>query len=334
MDRLGIMLHIVLTETENESLFEAEEGGDFASRRKLYYRELISRFGHHSSVVWNIGEENGWTDSEDGPERIGNSDAQRKKFGAYIRQTDPYDSPIVVHTWANHEEIYQPLLGNEAFEGASLQIADVRNVHGETLKWVENSRNAGRHWVVNLDEIGPASTGVVPDAEDYDHDEVRKYALWANLMAGGAGCEWYFGYDYPDNDLNLEDYRSRERMWDLTHIAVQFFHDYLPFTSMDPNDSLVKHPNSYCLAKEGEVYAVYLTEGGSAELWLPEAHYSVTWFDPRAGGGLLLGSEIEGGGYRSLGSPPNAPDNDWLALVRLTGDPPSSITRPPGANAK
>ena len=69
----------------------------------------------------------------------------------------------------------------------------------------------------------------MPDANDYWHDRPRKLALWGNLMAGGAGCEWYFGYKYPNNDRNCEDFRSREHMWDMTRYAVEFFKKYLPF---------------------------------------------------------------------------------------------------------
>ena len=38
--------------------------------------------------------------------------------------------------------------------------------------------------------------------------------LWGNLMAGGAGVEWYFGYTFPHNDLNCENWRNRDHMWD------------------------------------------------------------------------------------------------------------------------
>src|SRR5690606_18848904 len=115
-------------------------------------------------------------------------------------------------------EAYTPLLGFPDFEGPSLQTNDT---HAQTLKWLDASKQAGRQWFVCLDEIGPAHTGVKPDNDDYAHDEVRKKHLWANLMAGGAGVEWYFGYRFAHNDLNCESWRSRERMWDLTRYAVE-----------------------------------------------------------------------------------------------------------------
>jgi hypothetical protein len=325
MDRLGIALHVVLTETENESLFELEEGAAFfAKRRRLYYRELVARFAHHRAIVWNLGEENGWDDrSKTSTSKAGypNSHEQRQAFADFIRLLDPYDHPIVVHTLPGRfDEIYTPLLGHPSFEGASLQIARADDVHSETLKWVVRSREAGRPWFVDLDEIGPPEDGVVPDAEDPDHDFVRHHALWGNLMAGGAGCEWYFGYKHPDNDLDTEDFRSRENMWKQTRVAVDFFRRHLPFTEMEPRDDLVTPAGAWCLAKPGEVYAVYLPRGGDGEIDLgPEpGTYEVVWLDPKSGGELRSGSapKISGPGRRSLGAPPGPSAGDWAVLVR------------------
>lgn len=321
MDSLGILLHVVLTETENESLFEVEEGGEFAGSRKLYYRELVARFGHHRALVWNLGEENGWDDRHrETTTEAGraNTDAQRKAFAAYLRRLDPYAHPIVVHTLpGRYEEIYQPLLGDSNFEGASLQMGDMSQTHAETLRWLERSRGAGRPWFVCLDEIGPADTGVKPDTEDPDHDAVRRHALWGNLMAGGGGVEWYFGYRYAHNDLNLEDWRSRERMWDQTRHALEFFHNYLPFPHMEPADQLVSHPDAWCLAQPGRVYALYLGSGGTTRLQLEPGVYDVRWYDPREGGPLQRGSiqQLEGGGERSVGEPPHSPSRDWTVLL-------------------
>jgi hypothetical protein len=302
MDKLGIALHVVTQETEND---QGLDGGELGIHRKLYYRELIARFAHHLAIEWNLGEENT------------NTHQQRLDFAGFIRWHDPYDHPIVVHTFpGQYEMVYKPLLNFEDFEGPSLQMGDVNRAHLETLKWVKAS-NSGRKWVVCVDEIGPADTGVMPDANDYQHDRPRKYALWGNLMAGGAGCEWYFGYKYPNNDRTCEDFRSRERMWDLTRYAVEFFRKYLPFAEMTPNDRLVS--NGWCLAKEGEVYCVYLPQGGGSNIQLSEGRYSVEWFNPRNGGNLTSGSikEVSGPGEVSIGQPPEEPNNDWVVLVRI-----------------
>ena len=304
MDRMGIMLHVITQETENDQFLD---GGELGIQRKLYYRELIARFAHHPAVVWNLGEENT------------NTDRQRKEFCRYIHGLDAYGHPIVVHTFpGKYDEVYTPLLKFPDFHGPSLQIGNMSRTHSETLKWVGRSGESGRKWVVCLDEIGPANTGVKPDKDDPDHDAVRKQALWGNLMAGGAGCEWYFGYKFAHNDLNCEDFRSRARLWDQTRHALEFFQRHLPFPEMRPADELTARKDDYCLAKPGEVYAVYLPDGGSAELEISRGEYAVKWYDPRSGGRLHSGTVevLSGPGRRSIGEPPAEKSKDWVVLVR------------------
>jgi hypothetical protein len=305
MDKLGLMLHVVTQETENDQLLD---GGELGNERKLYYRELIARFAHHPALVWNLGEENT------------NTDAQRKAFSDYLRAVDPYDHPTVIHTYPNrYDLVYDPLLGHPTLEGPSLQMHDMRETHFETLKWLDRSVLSGRNWFVSLDEIGDARDGVLTDAEDPRHDDVRHYALWGNVLAGGAGVEWYFGYRHPHHDLNCEDWRSRDRMWDQTRFALEFMRQ-IPFITMRHNDGLTKSADDYCFADPGKVYAIYLP-GGSTEVDLGNipAEFSVTWYNPRTGGALQNGSVtmVESPGWKSIGNPPSDVDRDWVALVKL-----------------
>jgi hypothetical protein len=121
-----------------------------------------------------------------------NSLEQRLDYIDYFQRVDPYQSPIVMHTWPFEQELhYQPLLGVAGFTGPSIQI-NTQNGFQESLKWVQRSANAGRKWVVSFDEQGPADVGVAPDSVDPTHDTIRKSVLWANLLAGGAGVEYYF----------------------------------------------------------------------------------------------------------------------------------------------
>ena len=158
----------------------------------------------------------------------------------------------------------------------------------------------------------------MPDSDDPDHDTIRKEALWGNLMAGGAGAEWYFGYKYDHGDLNCEDWRSREKMWEQTRIALDFFQDYLPFNEMSGLDELVD--GGYCFASPGNIYVVYLPEGGDGSIDLSghPGTYSVSWYDPRNGGGLQQSeeSQVMGGGPVSLGPAPDYPGKDWVCLIR------------------
>ena len=171
---------------------------------------------------------------------------------------------------------------------------------------------------MNLDEIGPASDGVKPDADDPEHNEVRRYALWGNLMAGGAGCEWYFGYKFAHNDLNLEDFRSRERMWRQTRVAIDFFQDHLKFWEMRSADELCRTEGVYCFARPNESYVLYLPEGrGTVDL--PERPFTVRWFNPREGGSVQQGSlpTVRGGPATNVGRPPADSRQDWVVILNL-----------------
>jgi hypothetical protein len=156
--------------------------------------------------------------------------------------------------------------------------------------------------------------------------------LWGHLLAGGAGVEWLFGYGFPHHDINLEDFRSRDQMWRQTTHALEFFRRYLPFAEMTSADELVKPSGTFCFAQPGQVYTVQW-RGGEADLqlWLPDAKYTIQWFDPRPGGDLRSGSvaAVRGGSFVSLGKPPRNPDRDWIILIKLDGPAPSQITAPP-----
>jgi len=340
--RLGLYLHFKLQEQENDDnrlggnnhdepqgVPAALDGGNLGVERKLYCRELIARFAHELALNWNLGEEN--TQSAD----------QQRAMAQYIRDTDPYHHHIVVHTYPDWQDrVYAKLLGGQSvLTGASLQNS-YHAAHQRTLKWVAASAQAGKPWVVANDEQNPPAFGVPPDpgyqgsdgkareqpdAPGYDLNDVRKFTLWGTLMAGGQGVEYYFGYQFPQNDLQCEDWRSRDRSWDYCRFALAFFkQNAIPFWEMKNADALVgnaSHDNSkYCFAKAGEIYVVYLPDGGASELDLSgaEGAFKVKWFNPRAGGDLQDGSvsRVQGGGRVSLGQPPADPSQDWAVLVR------------------
>jgi len=306
MDRLGIMLHVVTQETENDRNLGGSAG--LNPIRKLYYRELIARFSHHLAMMWNLGEENNTPDKD------------RKEIAAYIRALDPYDHPITVHTHNNKAPgFYKGILGDPHFEASSIQ-SGLDRYHRDAVALRRLSAEAGRKWAIFGDEQAPASHGVVPDTDDPDHDGPRKLALWGNLMAGGSGVEWYFGHRFPHMDINCEDWRTRKAMWDQTRHALEFFHKHLPFWMMAPNDTLVSAAKSYCLARPGQIYAIYLPDGGTTSLDLgsSSATYTVQWYNPRRGEGILplSSTTIAGPGQVTITPPPKDADKDWVALIK------------------
>ena len=139
-------------------------------------------------------------------------------------------------------------------------------------------------------------------------------------MAGGSGCEWYFGYKFAHNDLNCEDWRSRDNMWNLTRHALNFLQNYLPFPEMISADDMTTNPDDYCFAKADEIYAIYLPKGGSTEIYIPhsDSRFIVWWYNPRTGGDLQAGTKksVSGPGWINIGMPPKDVEKDWVVLVK------------------
>lgn len=306
----GMFLHFKTHETETDHLMDK---GILGIEGKLYYRELIARFGHHLSMNWNLGEENNQPISE------------VKKAANYVSKLDPYNSHLVIHTFPNKDDRYTELIGNQSpLTGASLQLRhpEFIDVHPRVLKWREKSNATGKKWAIAVDEPGKAKIALLPDDEDPEHNYARSRAMWGTLMAGGFGVEWYFGYASPNSDLTCEDFRSRDLFWDQNKYALHFFNNYIPFWEMEPNDSLTKDKVSYCLAKEDEVYVVYTeADADKIELDLGASNkiFTIKWFDPRNGGELLNGSitSVKANGIVELGIPPSALQKDWVILLKV-----------------
>lgn len=322
--RSGMYLHFKTQETENELLLD---NGDLGPQRKLYYRELIARFSHHLALNWNLGEEINDATHE-----------QKVAWADYFWTYDPYQHHIVIH---NMGDPHYDLLGDaSALTGFSLQTSrpDFSQVHRRTRDYVDRSAAAGKPWVVACDEPGDAEHALVPDDEDPTRDNARKNALWGNIMAGGAGVEWYFGYQHPHSDLTCQDWRTREKMWTQSRYALEFFRNHdIPFWDMKCEDEMTDNPDDYVLCKPGEVYLVYLKHGGKVIVDIGQGRFTYGWFNPRTGDGLdgLLNS-----GSADDRIELTAPDdNDWLLVVRGKGrltlasdgpPPPSAEPRPDG----
>lgn len=328
-DHQGMFLHFKTQETENDQLLD---GGNLGTQRKLYYRELIARFGHHLALNWNLGEE------------ITNTTAQIQDFAQYFRDVDPYDHHIVAHTFpGQQDQRYDPLLGTASeLTGASLQtnFDDFRRVHDDTARWVRESAAAGKPWAIAVDEPGDAQHALRPDNDrGNSHEDGRKNALWGTLMAGGWGNEYYFGYGHNNSDLTLQDFRSRDEWWDTTRYALEFFQQNdIPFWEMRNDNTISSATDDYGFYKAGDTYTVYLKNGGTTNLDLSDATgtYDVRWFDPRNGGGLQGGSvnTVAGGGSANLGTAPNSVNQDWAILVQRrtsTGPNEAPIVSIPGA---
>lgn len=306
----GIQVQFVLTECENQNWFEYLDGTAFGNSRKLYYREMVARFGHLNAVTWNVGEENGWDRSTNFS--IANTTAQRTAFAEHLQILLPHADNIAVHNGpSSTDAIFTDLVGQNAYRGVSFQGNFENAVHGHDriLKWRTDSAIAGRPWIVSYDE--PFSSSGTPNLDTW-----RKNSCWAAFTAGAASVGYYKG---GGGDLTVQDYRVESSYWNTLTRARDFFGNHVNnVTSMNPADSLVS--TGWCLANPGFNYVIYLPNGGSPTLNLAgqSGTFTVKWFDPRIGGSLQNGTvtSVSGGGIPSLGAPPSSTTSDWAILLQ------------------
>jgi hypothetical protein len=306
--RRGVLAQLVLSETETANELWLDEG-QLGLERKLFFRELIARFGHNLAIKWNLGEENDYPA------------ALLKSMADYIQAVDPYDHPIAVHTHPNDFSYYAALLGDPAFSMTSIQYTNTQaGDHVET--WRANSAAAGQPWVLDMDENGTPGEGV----SDQNASYFRKEVLYDVLFSGGH-VEWYLG-NQPlplGGDQSLEDFRTREPMWIYSRIARELLESEFEFWRMQPADHLVSGESSAfggaeVFAYQDRDFAVYLpnaSSGGILDLSAsPGAHFWVRWFDPRLGQYAGPFSLVDGGAPLALGSAPSLSAEDWVVVVK------------------
>ena len=261
-------MHVVTQEVENERAL----GNGLTDNRKLYYKELVSRFGHHPAIIWNMGEES-------------TIDTQYKKdYASYFKQVDAYGHIVVIHsTYDTASTSFDGLLGHSGFDGVSIQ-GTVNRYNEWANELRADSSNAGRKWLIFGDENAPA---IDKNPGTGNRKQLRK-GLWGNICGGGSGAEWYAGYIWATwGDLTTENFALGEPMWAETKYAVEFFNNNIDLINCSPRNDLVTGSN-YCLARPGTQYVIYLPSGGTTNINLGShtASFSVQWFNPRSGGGF------------------------------------------------
>ena len=321
-DKKGIHWNLVFSESENDDMIC--DSLDLCDLERLYYREIIARFAHHHAIGWNVGEEHG-----------GSDDGASSQIGqriVLIKDLDPYSHTYTCHTknnkvWRRYDQLFgianatsnQQKSSNYNDEGPS----DKSGIHAITRILRNHSAAAGLPMVVYIDE----GNHPVP-RPGKDLDTVRKGNLWANLMSGGAGVEWYLGYDKTSgwHDHNrLEDFTKMECLWEDSRHALRFFMAYndplrkpVPFQNMQPDDARASGTYNWCLYgpdDEGKMcVVVYLRDGGRTMVNVPAAPlYNVGWMNTRTGIWQYQADITNHSGGNIAFTAPDT--NDWALLL-------------------
>jgi CubicO group peptidase (beta-lactamase class C family) len=308
----GIVLHFVFNEAEKDNKLELG-GKDLTTERRLFYREMVARFGHHNALIWNLCEEYN-IGLDLGPRSV-------REFAAYVAQLDPYDHPITVHHARDPVKAWKPFLGDKLFSITSLQIG-----RGDIEPVVESfqklTREAGRALPIAVDEF-TVTTNNQPWIPVDDSVALRKEKLWPAYLSGGQ-VEFILA-----ELLETEDFRKYDDLWKYIWYARRFMEQDLPFWEMEPADELLTGESVYSgktsshdgqvFAKAGECYAIYLPVAGQTgvlDLNCAAGQFVKRWYNPRTGEFDRDRQILTGGQKVEIGPAPGTPSEDWVVLVK------------------
>ncbi|HKJ67485.1 MAG TPA: DUF5060 domain-containing protein [bacterium] len=318
--RKGIFLHFVFNEAEEANKRELDDG-ELGTERKLYYREIIARFGHHPALEWNLCEEYN-LNFNFGPDRI-------REFAEYIQYTDPYDHPIAVHSAGNPLEQLAFTFGDSLFDMLSVQL-NQRRIDQVTEGFRRATAQAGKPVPASMDEF-TVDMGGNESWIPIDNAELqRKQKIWPTYFSGG-NIEFIL-----EGFLSVDTFKTpeREKLWNYLWYARRFMQQQVPFPEMIPADDLVTGESTIpagtgggestrmgaqVFALFGSVYAVYLPSAqstGVVDLEDAKGEFTQRWYNPRTGEFEGAVRTLQGGRSAALGPPPHTPGEDWVVLVR------------------
>ena len=303
----GLNLHFLLNEAEPGNKKELDNA-TLGTERKLFYREMCARFGHHNAITWNLCEEYNYNYPLT-PEVM-------KEFAGYIHTVNPYSPLITLHHLGDLPGSWSHFIGDERFDIISLQTK-----HFSVMEQLRAaSAEAGMPMPVSLDEFHPQGTKV--GSEDFH----RKWFTWPVLFSG-ASIEFI-----SSELLKNDDYKKYEPYWRDLWTARKFIIDHLPFWEMEPADELlsgaaampvvkVKPVGGQVFAKAGAIYAIYLpvaSQEATLDLTGRSGTYEQRWFNPRTGQFAGTANTVVGDQKIQFGFPPDTRDEDWVTLLRNT----------------
>ena len=218
---------------------------DSGAKRRIYFREMVARFGAFVAPTWNLGEETKLATDV------------LAETAAYISSLDPYRHPVTMHSYPAEKERYRPMLGTAStLTGMSMQslYGSFDDVRGDIVKWSTAAREKGRPMIIGYDELGGPFYGApfVIDicrhcarrgSSRYDarffcaFDPIvliigRKQSgmpsrleqrVSRSIMVFFGGC----------GDLDCQDHRSRSEVWEDGARAVGFFEKYIGEAALD-----------------------------------------------------------------------------------------------------
>ncbi|MBZ5676603.1 MAG: DUF5060 domain-containing protein [Acidobacteriia bacterium] len=273
---------------------------------RRFIRYAVARLGAFSNITWDLGDD---LDSY-------RDDEWTHTTGTLIKAWDPYHHLATSHPVDNvHQDRRSDWFDFTSFQEWS------RDQHSFMLSQRKEQERLGRIIPQTNEEYGYEDHYPMwAKGPGSDSADTLRRTAWEIVMAGGyqtAGETARRGTNiWPDTGGGWMNGRGDETMTMFEGYAhmVDFFTSF-DWWKTEPHDELVNNGN-YCMAKPGELYAVYLPHGGKVELKLQPGRYAGTWMNAVTGKKTPLPSIKATALWIS---PPAPVGDDWALLLRKSG---------------
>ncbi|MBD3273708.1 MAG: DUF4038 domain-containing protein, partial [Candidatus Marinimicrobia bacterium] len=280
-----------------------------------YVRYLIARYGARPAM---------WLISADG---YGNEPVV-KPAGETVQEWDAYEQPTGIH-YSPYDD-FKPDWSDEPRFGFHFNRAN-QDEEWLDFQWTQTGHNTEHHphEVFRMYENEP--TRAVANGEptyeriggpDRATGWWQGHEAWLNLTSGGTmgvvyGAGGLWNWKLSPDEEGWPDWANTQASWDQSiHFEGSNYVGYLSkaLDRLDLTDIQRRHDLAYgalALARESELYIVYLPEGGPVQLGGIRQPLPYRWFNPRTGEWAGSGT-LESGSVAQL----TAPDmNPWVLIA-------------------
>jgi hypothetical protein len=262
------------------------EYGVLTEHEKRLYHYAVARLAAFSNVWWDLGNEHNEYRKPD----------WAPKMEGLVKKWDPYDRLRSAHAYADW------LYDNQSWAGYI--ITQQYGNCSEVNQWALKYRHIPKPYV--NEEYG--YEGVLNEPKHgMNTDWVRK-CHWSIALAGGYATygDWTAGTPFYTGHIGQGKAPAQ-----LLYLRETF--ESIPYPLMEPHNELVGK-DAFCLAKEGEIYLVYIPDDKEAVLHVGPAMrgYTVTWINPRTGRHTHPQKATT---ERITLSPPSS--EDWASIIKI-----------------
>ena len=258
----GIAVHLML-QVQNKEVNWPERRSEADDQ---FWRYVVARYQAFGNVIWDVGKE-----SKNLKRETGDHTYTLERM-TIIRETDAYAHMVTVHDVEirNAGTLSEPDRQSD-FVTDQVHMFDADKYNREAIRRMRNSSTP----YVNVEygyELAEEQLKTYTGRTTAPWDDVLKWT-WSIYTAGAYCC-----YYYDNTSWDLIKFEPEPQSW-LRYRELRDCLESLPFNQMVADNEYVSHGS--CLALPGEVYLVFLPDGGDTSIELSavsdDASLSAQW---------------------------------------------------------